>query len=237
MKKVAILLVFLPCFAICQNNQPDPNQNNQATQQTQKEKKPKKERHQIGLGIKGGINFANVTNAKDINASSRTGFTVGAFFSPPTKSILCSRTELLFSRQGYNFGTGTKDGSVDLNYIILPQLMGINITKFFQVQIGAQMAYLLNAKADSSTGTTTSSPYSKIMDYYNRFDYGAAAGIEIHPVSGLLIGARYNISFANTYKNFDPSTMGSGGSSTPPSFFPTVNAKNNVVQLFLGWTF
>lgn len=230
MKKVAILLVFLPCFAICQNNQPDPNQNN-------KEKKPKKEKHQIGLGIKGGLNFANVTNAKDINSSSRTGFAVGVYFSPPSKSIISSRTELLFSRQGYNFSTGTKSGSVDLNYIILPQLMGINITKYVQLQIGAQMAYLLNAKADSTTGTSMSGPYSQIMNYYNRFDYGAAAGIEIHPVGGLMIGARYNISFANTYKNFDPSQMGGSGSSTPPSFVPSVNAKNNVVQLFLGWTF
>jgi hypothetical protein len=237
MKKVAILLVFLPCFAICQNNQPGTNQNNQTTQPTQKQTKNKKEKHQIGLGLKGGLNFANVSNASDIGASSRTGFAVGVFYSPPSKSIISSRTEILFSRQGYNFSTGTKEGSVDLNYIILPQLMGINITKYVQLQIGAQMAYLLNAKADSTTGTSMSGPYSQIMNYYNRFDYGAAAGIEIHPVGGLLIGARYNISFANTYKNFDPSQMGSGGSSTPPSFFPSVNAKNNVVQLFLGWTF
>jgi hypothetical protein len=234
MKKVATLLIFLPCFAICQNNPPDPNQTNQATQPTHKEKK--KEHKQIGLGLKGGLNFANVSNAASINGSSRTGFVVGVFYSPPAKSIISSRTEILFSRQGYNFSTGAKDGSVDLNYIILPQLMGINITKYVQLQIGAQMAYLLNAKADSTTGTSMSGPYSSVLNYYNRFDYGAAAGIEIHPVGGLLIGARYNISFANTYKNFDPSQMGSG-SSTPPSFFPSVNAKNNVVQLFLGWTF
>jgi hypothetical protein len=231
MKKVATLLIFLPCFAICQNNQPD-----QASQPTQKEQKKKKEHHQIGLGLKAGLNFANVTNASSINSSSQTGFMAGVFYSPQSKSIISSRTELIFSRQGYDFKTNTANGSVNLNYIILPQLMGINITKYVQLQIGAQMAYLLNAKADSTpTAGSTSMPYSKIMDYYNRFDYGAAAGIEIHPVAGLLIGARYNISFANTYKNFDPAQM--GGSTTPPSFFPSVNAKSNVVMLFVGWTF
>ena len=191
----------------------------------------KKSKQLIGLGIKGGLNFANVTNAKAINGSNRTGFVVGAFLAPPSKSIISSRTELLFSRQGYDWKTATNTGSVNLNYLVLPQLMGINITKYVQLQIGAQMAYLLNAKADSS-GTSTGNPQvDKMMDMYNRFDYGAAGGIEIYPIQNLLIGARLNISFGKLYK--DPAEM----QGTHPSFFPSVDAKNNVVQLFLGVRF
>ena len=150
----------------------------------------KKSKQLIGLGIKGGLNFANVTNAKAINGSNRTGFVVGAFLAPPSKSIISSRTELLFSRQGYDWKTATNTGSVNLNYLVLPQLMGINITKYVQLQIGAQMAYLLNAKADSS-GTSTGNPQvDKMMDMYNRFDYGAAGGIEIYPIQNLLIGQK-----------------------------------------------
>ena len=116
---------------------------------------------------------------------------------------------------------------------MMPYLMCINITKFFQLQVGGQTAYLLNAKADSAKSQSSSAnPYSKMTDYYNRFDYGAAAGIEIHPVSGLLIGARYNISFGDMYKNISNPTPGE-----TPSFIPNVNAKNNVVQLFAGWRF
>jgi hypothetical protein len=187
----------------------------------------------IGIGIKGGLNFANITNAGDINGSSRTGFMGGLFFAPPSKSIISSRTELIYSRQGYNFKTNTVDGSVDLDYIVLPQLMGINITRFVQLQIGAQMAYLLNAKADSSKPASANNPYASLMEYYNRFDYGAAAGIEIYPVKNLLIGARFNISFGKLYK--DPSEVGNG--SEPPSFFPRVDAKNNVVMVFAGIRF
>lgn len=197
-------------------------------------KKKKESKPLIGIGIKGGVNFANVTNAKSINGSNRTGFMVGAFFAPQSKSIISSRTELIFSRQGYDFKNGNNTGSVDLNYLILPQLMGINITKYVQLQIGAQMAYLLNAKADSSTSSGSgSNPATKIMDMYNRFDYGAAAGIEIYPVKNLLVGARYNISFGKIYK--DPSSYQTGGGQ--PSFFPSIDAKNNVVQLFLGLRF
>ena len=185
------------------------------------------------IGIKGGVNFANITKASSINNSSKTGFHVGIFLAPPSKGILGSRTELIFSRQGYDYKTGTNTGNVNLNYIMLPQYMSINITKYFSIQFGAQMAYLLNAKVDSATNTGggTGDPYASISKLYNRFDYGYGGGIEIHPVSGLIIGARANISLGKLY---DPSAYSSG---EPPSFIPKVDVKNNVFQIFAGWRF
>jgi hypothetical protein len=183
------------------------------------------------IGIKGGINFANVTKASDINASSQTGFLVGVFLAPPSKGVMGYRTELIYSRQGYSYESNTNTGNVNLDYILLPQLMGINITKFVQIQAGFQMAFLVNAKVDSNT-TSSSNPYGKAMDYYNKFDYGFAGGVEVHPFMGLLVGARYNISFGNLYK--DPSSYPPG---TMPDFVPKVDVKNNVLQVFVGWTF
>lgn len=184
------------------------------------------------IGLKAGINFANVTKASDINASSQTGFLFGLFLAPASKGVISSRTELIYSRQGYSYESNTNTGHVNLDYILLPQLMGINITKLVQLQLGAQMAFLINAKVDSNTTSSTSNPYGKIMDYYNKFDFGFAAGVEVHPFKGLLIGARYNISLGNLYK--DPSSYPSG---MTPDFIPAVDVKNNVVQLFAGWTF
>ena len=94
------------------------------------------------------------------------------------------------------------------------------------------MAFLINAKVDSNTNSSGSNPYGKVMDYYNKFDYGFAAGVEVHPFKGLLVGARYNISLGNLYK--DPGSYPSG---TTPDFIPPVDVKNNVVQVFAGWTF
>lgn len=183
---------------------------------------------QLGIGLKAGLNFANVTNASSINNSSRSGFMAGLFLAPQSKSIISSRTEINYSRQGYDFKTGSNTGTVNLDYIIIPQLMGINITKFVQIQFGAQMAFLLNAKADTTTNTGMSNPYSGIMSYYNKFDYGFAVGGEIHPVSGLLIGARYNISLGKLYN-----TTATGQLPT----FDKSDLKNNVVQIFAGWIF
>jgi len=186
------------------------------------------------FGIKAGVNFANVTNASDINSGSESGFMAGIFLAPPSTGVMGFRTELIFSRQGYSYKTNTNTGVVNLDYILLPQLMQINITKFFSIQLGAQMAFLINAKADSSTSSGGSSPYGEIMDFYNKFDYGFAGGIEIHPFKGLLVGARYNISLGNLYK--DPSSYEMNGGQ-PPSFIPAVDVKNNVLQIFAGWIF
>lgn len=184
------------------------------------------------FGIKAGVNFANVTNASDINSGSQTGFHGGIFLAPPSKGVLASRTELVFSRQGYDYSTNTNTGNVNLDYIMLPQFMGINITKFVQLQVGFQMAYLISAKADSTSNTGEYGPYSDIMELYNRFDYGIGGGVEVHPISGLLVGARFNVSFGDLYK--DPSSYTTG---EPPSFIPKVDVKNNVFQLFVGWRF
>ena len=186
------------------------------------------------FGIKAGVNFANVTNASEINSGSESGFMAGIFLAPPSTGVMGFRTELIFSRQGYSYKTNTNTGVVNLDYILLPQLMQINITKFFSIQLGAQMAFLINAKADSTTSSGSSSPYGEIMDFYNKFDYGFAGGIEIHPFKGLLVGARYNISLGNLYK--DPSSYEMNGGQ-PPSFIPTVDVKNNVLQIFAGWIF
>ncbi len=179
-------------------------------------------------GIKAGINFANVSNASSINTSNQSGFVVGLFLAPPSKKIISSLTELSYSRQGYNYQTSTNTGNVKLDYFMQAALMGINITKYVQLQFGAQTAILLSASADSSNKGGSSNLYGDIMEYYNRFDYGYALGIEIHPIKGLIIGARYNVSLAKVYKDLQ--------NMQPPSF-TSADAKNNVVSLCAGWRF
>jgi hypothetical protein len=192
-----------------------------------------KQKHSIGIGIKAGFNFSNVTNASQINAASRTGYHFGILFAPPSRSIFSSRTELIYSRHGYSYSDSASkaNGSIDLDYIMLAQYMCINITKYVQIQFGAETGYLLAAKADSGqTMNTGNASANQLLSLYNRFQYGYGGGIEIHPYSGLLIGARYNISLNNLY-NF------SSGSGTTPSFAPNVNLKNNILQIFAGWRF
>ena len=73
---------------------------------------------QVGFGLKGGLNFAKVTKASNINADNSTGFHAGVFLAPETKSVIGYRTELIFSRQGYDFKNANTTGSVKLDYIL-----------------------------------------------------------------------------------------------------------------------
>jgi Outer membrane protein beta-barrel domain len=228
MRKIIWLIIMLIPIAVY-SQQPDKN----------KESKKSKSKISTGIGIKAGLNFANVTNASSINSKSQTGFHAGLFFGGSSKSLIGFRTELIYSRQGYGFLSGSTAGSVKLNYIMLAQLMAINITRFVQIQIGGQMAYLVNAKTDSTKQSTGNAGADKIINFYNRLDYGFGAGVEIHPVAGLLIGARYNISLANLYKQ-SSSADASSNTSGSTSFLPAgsgINFKNNVVQIFIGYRF
>jgi len=180
---------------------------------------------QFAIGVKAGLNFSNISNASAINASSQTGFHAGGFLG--FGKLIGSRTELLYSRQGYNYASDSTKGSVKHEYIDLAQFFTINITKYVQIQLGMQMGYLLHAKVDSSQSTGNATA-DNILKYYNRFDYAYGGGLEIHPIAGLLIGARYMVSLSDLYNtsNF------SGG-----SYSPGINFKNNLVQIFIGYKF
>jgi Outer membrane protein beta-barrel domain len=181
------------------------------------------------IGIKAGLNFANVTNASSINNSSRTGYHAGIFLGSSFQKILGFRIEIGYSKQGYDYTSGANHGNVGLDYITSAELLTIGITRYFQVQLGFQLGYLLNAKADSSNAIAgLPGSYQKILDIYNRIDYGFAGGVEIHPVGGLLIGGRLNVSLSDLYKDAQTSQSGS---------FSGINLKNNVFQVFAGWRF
>jgi Outer membrane protein beta-barrel domain len=187
----------------------------------------------LGLGIKAGYNFANITNVSSLNAQNKSGFHLGAFFSPgQAKKLIGFRTELIYSKQGYDFKNGSKSGTVNLDYILLPQMFTLNITKLIQLQAGGQLAFLMNAKADSSLSGGPLGQYQKVIEFFNKIDYGITAGAEVHPYKGLLIGARYNAGLSNLFKN---QPVGGGPNPSFISSLSSLNFKSNVIQVFAGW--
>ncbi len=175
----------------------------------------------LNIGIKAGVNFANVTKASEINTGNHTGYLVGGYISPKPKKAIGFRSEIILSRQGYDYKTNTNTGNVNLDYLLLPQLITINFSKRIQVHAGGQIAFLLNADVDSTNGGTPGS----LMSYFSRFEYGLAGGVDVFPLKfGLFLGARINISL---------NQVSVGGSQ--PNFIPSINAKNNVVQVYAGW--
>lgn len=195
------------------------------------------------IGLKAGLNFTNVINVSSVNNQSSSGFNAGIFYASPYTKVLGSKTELVFSRQGYNYETGSVTGKVNLDYIMLPTYMCINISKYFQIQLGMQFGYLMNANADSTSkipGNSLGSAGGTIngaVSFYNRFSYSLGGGVEVHPYKGMLVGARMNISLTNLYKVPDVNTITASTLNTTPSFIPDLNIKSNLLQIYVGWRF
>jgi hypothetical protein len=181
---------------------------------------------QLKVGVKAGLNLANVTSSPDLSTNLYAGYFVGGYIAPKQKKVVGYRSELILSRQGYDYKTSSNTGNVDLDYLLLPQLIVLKFTKKFQVQLGGQIAFLLNAAVDSSGGSGNGS----LFNYFKRFDYGAVGGFEVSPFSGFFIGSRLNVSLQNIGKELPVN-------GNNPSFVPKDLIRNNVLQVYLGWRF
>jgi hypothetical protein len=195
----------------------------------------------VGLGFRVGLNYAKVNGSSDsIKYHYKPGLMIAVFLAPPSTGVIGYRTELLYSKQGFDYTNpdGTT-GSVSNDYLMIPQMMTINITKFVQLQAGAFAGYLLNTKNSNQPKATTDNDPSKMMlDIMNRFDYGAAGGIEIHPFKGFILNARYNMGFAKLYKEqSDIAQRTSDNTFNPLAKYENMDTKNAVIQLSVGYQF
>jgi hypothetical protein len=153
---------------------------------------------------------------------------IAGFYSPAGHGVIGYRTEFIFSQQGFSYDADGKKQNVTNNYIYMPHFTTISIGKVVQLQVGGQVGYLINAKSSAGTGEAGES----ITSYYNRFDYGAAGGLEVYPFKGLILGSRYNVSFGNMFSN-----SATGGNSPFPFDPFNLKGKNTVLQFFAGYKF
>jgi hypothetical protein len=195
------------------------------------------------IGIKVGYNYARLagTSMQSFSPGSHNGFMISGFYAPGQGSGVGYRTELIFSRQGFSFDENGQMQNIGQDYIYMPHLTTFSIGRFVQLQAGMQVGYLISAtKTPDQKSSSGSEQETNVTDYMNRIDYGAAGGLEVYPVAGLIIGARYNMSLGNVYKQ-DYTAPTTGGIPTMPSPFPfnpsDVKSKNAVIQVFIGYKF
>ena len=179
------------------------------------------------FGVKAGYNWSYITgSSQGFNKDNKSGFMAGGFYSSPSRG-LGFRSELIFSRQGYTFDNGGSNTEVLHDYIYLPQLTTFSLGKKLQLQAGAQIGFLLNAKKNEG------SKDSSIIDLMNRIDYGFAAGVEVFLIKGLMLGGRYNLGLGKLYKQDYTSP-----NPYPLPFNPaTTDFKNGLVQFYAGYRF
>ena len=156
------------------------------------------------FGVRGGVNFSNLYTKNVDENNVLTGFNVGVFAKLPVASFLAIQPELYFTTKGgestYNntFVKGTARFS--MNYIELPVLAVVNISKYFNVHAGPYAAFLLSGKATNKSNVTLFNFEDKLdTNDYNKLDFGLALGIGAD-LGGVGFGVRYNYGLTSVGK-------------------------------------
>ncbi|MBL7850794.1 MAG: PorT family protein [Cyclobacteriaceae bacterium] len=161
----------------------------------------------VSLGVKGGLNFANInTSTLGTAYNSRTGYHAGAFVNIKLTK-LAIQPELIYSVQGSDISTATSSQSIDLAYVNIPILLKFYLVGGLNLQAGPQFGFL----ASATQGGTDIKSLVKGSDT----SVALGAGFDI---SKFVIDARYNLGLSEIND--------AAGSSA---------AKNQVFQLSVGF--
>lgn len=184
----------------------------------------------LKFGFKGGVNFSNLYTQDVDDNNVLTGFNLGIFAKVPINQSFAIQPELLYTTKGakltYNNSFANGTAKFRLNYIELPVLLVVNLTKNFNIHAGPYVAYLVDGKAtNDSQGTLFDYQNNLSNDDYNKFDSGIAVGLGFDS-DNIGFGVRYNYGLQTVGKerNF-------GGTNYT---FP--DGKNSVINLYLSFS-
>jgi hypothetical protein len=175
------------------------------------------------FGVKAGLNLSSISNGEsDMNFSPgmKADFMLGAMAnfhfgsrdegSPVGTGLFGLQPELLYSRQGF----AVNGEAVSFDYIALPVMAKLYVTKDFNIEAGPRFAYLFGTSPETTVVDGTQIALSEIE---GGIDVGLAFGAEYETQWGLTIGARYTLGLSNMANN--------------------LMWKNSVISLSAGWFF
>ncbi|MBK7653219.1 MAG: PorT family protein [Flammeovirgaceae bacterium] len=143
----------------------------------------------VGIGIKGGANFANMA-IKDVSSESITDFHIGAYVNLNVSDKFGITPEILYSAQGSKVSNAT----VNTDYFTFPVMLRWKPISLISLEAGPQFSFLSSAKKDGVD----------FKDQLKNNDFGAAVGAGLHLPLGFNGGVRYVMGFTNIS---DVSTM------------------------------
>lgn len=159
------------------------------------------------FGVKGGLNMSNLYTDDADDENVLFGFNAGVYATLPVSDFIAIQPELLFTTRGskleYNNALAQGNVKLKLNYIELPLLVRVNITRNFNIHAGGYASYMVSAKSTGDGDFEFEDQYD--TDDFNKFDAGLAAGIgvDFNPIS---VGLRYNYGLTTIQKDGDDSS-------------------------------
>lgn len=147
---------------------------------------------EVAIGIKGGLNFANV-DASSIAAAynSRTGYHAGAYVRFKFTKIAI-QPELIYSQQGTTVKINTSNFDSNFSYMNIPVILKLYLIGGLNLQAGPQFGFLTAATGPvyDAFGNLSS---GNIKNQLKGSDISVGLGAGWDLPFGLNIDARYNI--------------------------------------------
>lgn len=182
----------------------------------------------VTFGVKGGVNFSNVIGG-DENPDSRTSFHAGLFTEVPVSDMFSVQVEALYSGQGFDLDFEGPDGDkaeVQLDYISVPVLAKIYVTKGLSIDAGPQFSFLVNDEFDFNPNSNDGDINLEGTAFEpNKFDLGVAGGVTFQTEMGLFASGRYVYGLTKLYDTNRSGEISFDG------------LHNQVFQISLGYKF
>jgi hypothetical protein len=153
-------------------------------------------REKLQFGLKAGLNYSNVYDAKgeQFTADAKFGFAGGVLVAIPIGKYLGIQPEVLLSQKGFR-GTGSMLGSSyyftrTTTYIDIPLQFALKPSEFFTILVGPQFSYLMNQRdVFTSSATSYDQQQEFKQDNIRKNTFGAVGGIDIN-LKHIVLGAR-----------------------------------------------
>lgn len=187
---------------------------------------------QLALGVKGGLNFANLNGTSSISSAydNRTGYHFGAYMLVKLTKIGI-QPEVLFSRQGHAYSFNGSSFKDNYDYVSIPVMLKLYLVAGLNLQAGAQFSFLTSAQGSVINASTSSATTSQdLKNFVHNTDFSVPVGFGWDLPFGLNIAARYNIGISDVNK-----LTGSPASTTVTSSMGTTQAKSQVIQVSVGY--
>ena len=166
---------------------------------------PQVQAQSFDLGVKGGVNLANVsTNIPTIEdiKTSNTGFVGGAFLGIGLGSVFSIQPELLYSQKGFSAEEGDLEASLNTNYLEIPLLVKANLDAGLlrpAIYAGPVLSFETSCNfslAGISEDCDVGDDFTERKTTEWGLDFGANLDILLGPIM-LVADARYQLGLTN----------------------------------------
>jgi len=139
---------------------------------------------QHALGIKGGVNIANLSG---FTGNSRVSAHGGIFLHHTINSNWCFQPELLFSGEGQRYVDNGEERTLALNYLQLPLMIQYYPSPQIYLEAGPQVGVLINAEDKGNEAT-----HLNVRDDFSTAQIALGVGLGFKASDQVILYGRYN---------------------------------------------